>query len=81
MAVPWERLRDSNADYMPIFIYLARHYEKAGEHPRAQQLVKEILRLDPGYRAEFAGQYMALGNESPAQIAETVELMRRAGLP
>ncbi len=77
-----ELARDRNPDLIAPRFLLAAHYESAGRHDEAQTLVQEILRVNPEITTDLLlrSRLFTLGDDADAQ-AETLDRLRRAGLP
>jgi tetratricopeptide (TPR) repeat protein len=76
----WEKARAANPDLVTFRIPLAEHYELAGQHQEAAEIVREILAVNPGLTAEAAASHGFVGREAE-RTAELAAVLRRAGLP
>jgi adenylate cyclase len=75
----WEGVRAANSDMILARLPLAALYESQGRHAEATVLVQEILRVNPDFTVEAAGDLFAIRN---AGVDEEFEAnLRRAGLP
>lgn len=75
----WERARATTPDWIPARLQLAYHYETTGQHPRARQMVDEILRTNPELTVSDT-QYFARAL-LPDDQTPYFEALRQAGMP
>jgi tetratricopeptide (TPR) repeat protein len=75
----WERSRAVNPDDLVCRRALVAHYQAAGEPDKVRELVREILEVNPDFRA---GRGMLAGRQAyPEEFARVDALLREAGLP
>ena len=51
----WERIRRENPDHISTRLALAQHYEREGNPDAARAALREVLRINPAYRARGPG--------------------------
>jgi len=73
----WEAARAANPDLVSYRIPLVEHYELAGRHEKAAEIVREILAVNPEMTAEAAAAN-GFAARDPEQAGP---VLRRAGLP
>ena len=75
----WERNRAAVPDDTFARFQLVTHYERTDQHTRAQEVVEEILRINPDFRV--GARIDAFTEAYPEEVARGDALLRQAGLP
>ena len=79
----WERSLALGPDNIRQLVLLGDLYQRLGRTEDARRMVREMLRVDPGYTVESVRQLLGVfeGLGDPAANERAVANLRAAGLP